>query len=167
MYYKVENKDCGLYKTLLQMRKQELQNEADNIKEISEKYGEWQMCFAYPSQKYYRNRMFTGFLFKDTEKLDLKAWVKDKEFPTYWLPNKRSKSGKEVIKVLESLKFTRFYTLLDALELKPIVGTPFSYPYMEISQQNETIILYLDEKWEPKDENIIEITKKEFQKFTI
>ena len=61
----------------------------------------------------------------------------------------------------EKLKRSFFQTPLDILGLEA-VGR-FHFPFVEII--DKILILYLDDKMEPTDPNVIEITKKEFHEY--
>lgn len=65
MYYKIENKECEIYKKLYSLRSKELHMETDNRQAINEKTGlAWNTYFGNPGQQNYRRvSIFTGFCF--------------------------------------------------------------------------------------------------------
>jgi hypothetical protein len=111
-------------------------------------------------QNLFRVPVYNAFKFCDPNKVDLKVWKEKKDYPGYYVPNKRTKAGREKQKILDSLKVSSIITL------KRILGMNFSerfvFPWVEIVNDN-TIILFIDEEFEPKGEEFIEITKREFE----
>lgn len=92
----------------------------------------------------------------------MKVWVKHKIHTDIFIPNKRTKLGREMDEFLRNgLKASYYYKPLEILGLPHL--NRFSYPYVEIV--GDLILIYLDEKYEPKDENLIEITKREFDSY--
>jgi hypothetical protein len=160
MYYKIENKDCEVYKKLHDLRSKENLMQKENEESICKKVGlEYQKFYGYSGQQQFtRVTTYKGFQFKEPEKIDPKIWKQSKERSDIFVPNKKTKDGKEMSEFLFHLQKSCVYDVFDLLEL-PHLGR-FTFPYLEIS--NGLIILYLDDKHEPVDENIIEITKKEF-----
>lgn len=76
MYYKIENKESEVYKKLYELRKKEIQFEKDNVKAIEEKTGlTWESFLGYAGQQNFnRVTQFTGFNFKEIDKIDSKIW---------------------------------------------------------------------------------------------
>ena len=163
MYYKIENKECEVYKQLHQMRTEEIQIGKDNEKAIEEKTGlKFDTFLGNPGQQNFRRvTRFSGFEFLEPEKVDLKIWKRDKEHPEIFVPNNRTKLGREMADFLANgLKRSRYDRVWEILNLKSLKR--FQFPYVEIV--NDVIIISLDDEHEPSDENVIEITKREFNK---
>lgn len=163
MYYKIENKDCEVYNRLHELRTAEYQIEKDNISAIEEKTGlKWDSFVGHSGQQNFRRTtQYTGFKFTEPEKVDLKIWQVYKENNEYFVPNKRTKLGREMQEFLSNgLKGTLYSKVWDILNLKHIGR--FTFPFVEIC--GDLIIVYLDQKHVPKDENLIEITSVEADK---
>lgn len=161
MYYKIENKNCEVYRKLHEMRTKELKISEENKKAIKEKTGLTFDCFLGSSgqQNFRRVTQYIGFLFKEPEKVDLKIWKKNKDYPEFFEPNRRTKLGREMEEFLRNgLKGSRYDKPLDILGLEP--HGRFTFPYVEIV--GDIILIYLDNNMNPKDENVIEITRTEF-----
>lgn len=161
MYYKIENQECEVYKQLFKMRAEELQILKDNEAMVKEFVGlEWEKIWGHAGQQnLFRTTTYKGFAFKNTDQVCLKTWALDKENEGLYLPNLRTKKGREMRDFLrEKLKRSFFQKPLDILGLE--VVSRFHFPFIEIV--DKLIILYLDDKMEPTDSNVIEITKKEF-----
>lgn len=166
MYYKIENKDCKVYKELYEMRTKELEISEENKKAIEEKTVLTFESFLGKSgqQNFRRVTQYSGFLFNEPEKVDLKIWKKHKDYPDCFEPNKRTKIGREMAEFLSNgLKGSRFNKPLDILGLK--ANGRFTFPYVEIF--GDIILIYLDDNMNPTDENVIEITKREFEQLSV
>ena len=160
MYYKIKNKKSEVYKKLYELRKKELQIEDDNEKAINEKIGlKYEEIFGYLGQQnHQRVTQYSGFCFLEPEKVDLKIWKKIPE--EIYVPNTRTKKGKEMEEFLSnSLQKSNFDYVIDILGLEDL--SRFKFPFVKIAE-NRSIYLFLDDKHEPENEDIIEITKKEF-----
>lgn len=162
MYYKITNKDSEAYKKLHAFRSNELAIEAENTKKVQEivklKYDSF---FGKSGQQHLdRVKTYTGFVFTNPDEVDTKIWrAISEENITCYIPNIRTKVGKEMKKQLSSLKtsfITKFYDVLDI-----DISGRFIFPYLEIVAE-DTLILFLDDRFEMTDENFIEITRKEF-----
>lgn len=102
---------------------------------------------------------YSGFEFKDTDKIDPKVWTKNKEHASVYVPNKRTKAGKEMDEFLKNgLKGSNYNRVFEILNIEH--GHRFTFPYVELVDDVIIIANYQNE--EPKDENVIEITSKEF-----
>ena len=146
------------------MRAEELQSHKDNEAMVKEFVGlEWEKFWGHGGQQnLFRTTTYKGFAFKNTDQVCLKTWTLDKENEGLYLPNLRTKKGREMRDFLsEKLKRSFFQTPLDILGLEA-VGR-FHFPFVEII--DKILILYLDDKMEPTDPNVIEITKKEFHEY--
>jgi hypothetical protein len=167
MYYKIENKDCEVYKKLHALRSKEIQMEEDNLKAVHEKVGlEWNLYLVRKGQQNFnRVTTYSGFGFKEPEKVDLKIWKEDRDNPGCFVPNRKTKSGREMAQFLNNgLKGHWFGIVYDALGLEHPYGK-FSFPFIDICTDvcGEIIIMYFGDKVVIEDENIIEITSKEFE----
>lgn len=166
MYYKIENQDCEVYKKLHEMRTNEIQIQKDNEEAIKEKTGlDYKSYWGQGGQQnFWRVTQYSGFKFTEPEKVDFKIWKRQKDNPEIFVPNKKTKQGQEMGKFLQNgLKGSNFMLPLEILNLEE--HGRFTFPFVEIV--GEIIILYLDDTQEPKDENVIEITKKEFDKIYV
>lgn len=161
MYYKIENKDCDVYKSLHALRTDELRMEEDNRKKIDEKTGlTYQHMYGHRGQSG-MNRVtdFVGFAFHETDKVCLKTWKEHKEHKGLYVPNAKTKQGREMKHFLSyELEKSVYKRLLDVLNIKNQSGR-FQIPYMEIF--GETIVLRLDDDHALFDENVVEITQRE------
>jgi hypothetical protein len=166
MYYKIENKECKVYQELHALRTEELKIEKENIKAIEEKTGlKWKNSFGHHGQQNFRRvTSYSGFEFKETEKVDLKIWKQHKQEQSVYVPNTRTKLGREMQEFLNNgLKGSRYDKVIKILKLDDL--RRFTFPFVEIV--NNIIIIYLDDYHEPKDINVIEITKREFQDYRL
>lgn len=160
MYYKIENKECEVYLKLHDMRTKELQIEKDNEKAIEDKTGlKWEEYFGNSGQQNWnRVTQYKGFIFSEPEKVDLKIWNKNNE--GVFVPNKRTKLGREMSEFLmNGLKGNRYDKPFEILKIQK--QRRFTFPFIEIGN-NDIIVLFFDDNHLPKDENVIEITRKEF-----
>jgi hypothetical protein len=162
MYYKITNKDCDVYQKLHELRTKELKMEEENIQAITEKTGlKWDNSFGHHGQQNFRRvSSYSGFEFKEPEKVDLKIWKIHPEHNTIFVPNLRTKLGREMEEFLRNgLKSSKLRLVLEILKLEDL--RKFSFPFLGIVK-DEIILLFVDDNHEPKDENVIEITKREF-----
>ena len=160
MYYKVTNKESDVYKKLHAMRTEEIARHVRNLKALSEKIPyKWENFYGHQGQQTFtRGCEYVGFKFLD-EVIDLKIWSKANNPKGYYLPNSRTKAGREMKSFLSHLEKGYFKDPLDILGCDDVRGK-FTLPYVEI--EGEVIVIYLDSKQFPTDENVIEITSKEF-----
>jgi hypothetical protein len=164
MYYKIENKECDVYKKLHQMRSEEMQIGKDNLKAIEEKIGlEFVNYLGHNSQQNFRRTSkYNGFEFTEPEKVDLKIWKRHNEHTQIFIPNKRTKSGREMAEfLLNGLKGSIYNRPLKILGLTE--KRKFTFPYVEVI--GDLIIIYLGNNGTPQDKNVIEITRSEFERF--
>jgi len=162
MYYKIEDKDSKVYQELHALRTKELKIEEDNIKAIEEKTGmTWENSFGNHGQQTFRRvSSYQGFEFKETDKIDPKIWKQHKEHAELYVPNTRTKLGREMQEFLNNgLQGSRYDAVINILNLQEL--RRFTFPFVEIV--DDLIIVFLGDDHEPKDQNVIEITKKEFQ----
>lgn len=160
MYYKITNKECNIYKKLHELRVKELQIEEENEIAVKEKTGlDWESFLGRQGQQNFRRTtQYSGFKFTDPEKVCLKTWRTDSDIKDCFVPNRKTKLGREMSQfLLNGLKSSNYGKVYEILKLDH--SNRFCFPYVDI--RNEIVFIYLkDEK--PKDKNIIEITKKEF-----
>lgn len=162
MYYKIDNKESEVYRKLHSIRAEELKFEEENKQLISEKTGlKWERYLGhYGQQNFNRVSTYSGFEFIQPELVDLKIWKRNHEHNSCFIPNRKFKAGREMANFLNNgLKGHWFNVVFKNLGIER-QGGRFVFPYVEIV--GETIILFLDDKIEITDENIIEITSKEF-----
>lgn len=162
MFYKIENKECQVYKELHALRTEELKIEEENIKAIEEKTGlKWKKTLGYHGQQTFRRvSSYLGFEFKEPEKVDLKIWKVSKNENGLYVPNTRTKLGREMQQFLNNgLKGSDYRRVFEILKLDDL--RKFTFPFIEIAK-NENIVIFLGDGHEPKDKNLIEITKSEF-----
>lgn len=160
MYYKIENRECDVYVKLHDMRTKELQIEKDNEEAIKEKTGlKWKEFLGhYGQQNFRRTTQYSGFVFTEPDKVDSKIWNKQED--GVFVPNKRTKLGREMSEFLmNGLTGSRYDKPFKILKIPK--QRRFTFPYIEIGK-NGIIVMYFDERHIPNDENVIEITKKEF-----
>jgi len=160
MYYKITNKESAIYKKLHTMRSKEIKMEKDNIGLIEEKTGlKWSKFYGHSGQQHW-NRVtnYSGFNFITPEKVDVKVWRQHKDNPETFVPNSRTKAGREMESFLQNLPNSPFTQIFDLFKIE--LNGKFTFPYVEIA--GEIIILYLDNDIRNKD--LIEITKTEFEK---
>lgn len=160
MYYKIENKECEVYKNLHALRTKELKMSDENLSAINEKIGlKWESFLGHSGQQNFRRTtQYSGFKFVEPEKVCLKTWQNHKEHNDMFVPNLKTKLGREMSEfLLNGLKGSNYNQVFDILNLEH--SNRFTFPVVHIV--GEIVILYLKDE-EPEDENIIEITKKEF-----
>lgn len=161
MYYKIKNKECEVYKQLHEMRLNELKIEKENVSAICEKTG---LTFdnylgLHGQQNFNRVAQYDGFEFLETEKVDLKIWKRHPQHLSIWIPNKRTKQGREMDQFISNgLRGSVYNQVFKILKCKH--HSKFVLPYVEVCK--EIVLIYLGEDYDLIDENIIEITKKEF-----
>lgn len=162
MYYKITNTASEVYQKLHAMRTQERQWEIDNRKAIEAKTGNtWERYIGRGGQQTF-NRVsnYSGFVFSNTDNICPKTWKQDKDLPSAYVPNMRTKAGKEMSKFLNNLPGHHFGIVFKILGLERPMGR-LTFPFVEISA--ETIILFLDHSLTPTSDDLVEITKKEFE----
>lgn len=160
MYYKITNKECEVYKKLHELRTKELLIKEENEKEINEKTGlEWKSFLGHSGQQNFRRTtQFSGFKFLEPDKVCLRTWKEHSEHKGFFVPNRKTKVGREMSEfLLNGLRGSNYNQVFEILNLEH--SNRFTFPYVEI--EKDIIVVYLKDE-EPKDENLIEITKKEF-----
>lgn len=161
MYYKIENKNCEVYRKLFAMRTHELKVCEENEKTIEKVTGlTWKSFLGYDGQQNFRRTtQYSAFNFIEKEKIDPKVWIlKDDGM---YHPNKRTKKGREMAEFLmNGLKAgNRYDKPFEILGIEP--KRRFVFPFVEIAK-DDIIVCYFDDNHEPNNDNVIEITKSEF-----
>ena len=162
MYYKIENKDNITYQKLHALRSKELQIEKDNDKAISEKIPyKWEGFLGESGQQTIsRVRKYIGFEFTNPSEVDLKIWKEHKEHKGCYIPNKRTKLGKEMNHFLSyELGSSFFKNVFEILGVES--HRRFTFPYVEIA--GDTVLVYLGNNEDPRHKDLIEITRTEFE----
>jgi hypothetical protein len=162
MYFKIDNTTSPIYQKLFQMRIEELEMSLRNKKAITEITGlEWVEYLGYSGQQnFHRVTQFSGFKFTEPEKVNLKIWKRHKKHNDFFVPNKWTNLGREMEGfLLNGLEGRMYDEVFEAVGLESPAGR-FSFPFMDIC--GSLILLFLGGEPELKDENIIEITKTEF-----
>ena len=161
MYYKVINKESEVYKRLREQREKEIAADERNTKKIEELLGfKWTSFYGKLSgQGFRRVTEYSAFVPNEGE-IVTKAVKPSADHPGAYEPNRRTKSGKALFDFLSRGKEQfAYYDVLNILDCNEIYSR-FTIPFMELI--GDTILLYLDEKHIPRYEDVIEITKKEF-----
>ena len=165
MYYKIENKECEVYKKLHAMRTEELSIHIQNRNAIHERVGlKFEKFLGYGGQQNLdRCTTYQGFRFIEPDKVDPKVWIPSKKHDGIYVPNKRTNAGRDMANFLSTgLKHSWYKRPLEILEIEE--GERFTFPYVEIC--GDIILLFLDDDQNPKDDNVIEITRTEFEKLS-
>jgi hypothetical protein len=114
---------------------------------------------GYSNQGARRVTIPIGFYFIDPEKVNANIWKEDKKRKGLFYPSKKSKEGREMQHILDSLKSFSAFKLLDMMNIEYTGIGNFSTPFLELA--GDTLIIVLDDKFEPKIKGFIEITRKE------
>lgn len=166
MYYKIENKKCKVYKELHKLRTEELQIKKDNETSIEQKTGLKFITFlGHNSQQNFRRvPQYSGFKFLQPDKVDLKVWKKDTEHKDIYVPNRKTNLGREMNQfLLNGLRGSNYNKVFEILNIEH--GRRFTFPYVEIA--GGAVIIFLGDNHEPKDKNLVEITKREFNQMIL
>lgn len=162
MYYKITDKSSEVYKKLRDMREKELQVECDNLKKVEELIGFKVGKFIGRLQQntFDRITQYSGFQFPESITPDSKKWKKSDKFDDAYVPNRRTKAGKELYKSLHSLKsVSSTWKLWECVGTGSVYGK-FHFPKLHLS--GDIVLFYLDDQQEPKGDGIIEITRTEY-----
>ena len=166
LYYKVENKDCDLYKRaneFLAMEEKLRETQRNAIESKVPKFSK------YKARKGF-NRIvrYIGFVFDDKESIDPKVWkTKEEDGEMLSTPNLRTKVGKAMDKFLGSFKRTTAWDVdrLLAIDGKSVYGS--FYP-ANLFEFNNRIYIIIDSQFrdvfEKNNADIIEITNGEMAK---
>lgn len=161
MYYKVINKESEVCKKLREQREKEMAADERNKAKIEELLG-----FKFESfwgnkgfQNLFRVTKYTAFIPEDESKVT-KSVRKSEKYKDGYVPNRRSKAGKALSEFLSyGMESFHFRDILEILGCDELYGR-FTVPFMEL--KDDIILLYLDNRNIPVSEDVIEITKKEF-----
>lgn len=162
MYYKIENKESEVYKKLYAMRIEEYEFEEQNKEAIKEKTGlEWGSYLGHQGQQNFdRVTSYSGFAFKDASKVDLKVWKQHDKHKEIFVPNRRTKAGREMSNFLTNgLKRHWYMNVFDNLGIEHPAGR-FKFPFVEVVE--DVIIMYMDDYIDQMPKDVVEITKSEF-----
>lgn len=165
-YYKVDNKNCELFKKtsdFLAMEKELIEIQKKSIEEKVPKFSHYRSMRGFT-----RINRYVGFVFDDQENIDKKVW-KTKEVDGKMLstPNLRTKAGKEMEEFLKSFKRTTCWDVdhLLGIDKKSIYGD--FYP-ANLFKHNDTIYILIDSQYhdifEQENPDVKEITYGEMEK---
>lgn len=160
IYYKITDKESDLYKKLYEQRTMELeahkQNQVTLAKLIPYK---WDIYSGHRDNSFSRIQRYFGFKFENPEEVDMKVWKRDPNHPEIFIPNKRTKAGKEIQKAISNLKCFSFMEIMDILDIKDYCGR-YVIPTLEIA--GDTILVSVDDKHKLTQQDAIMITMDEF-----
>lgn len=162
MYYKITNTKSTVYTKLFKLRTTELEIRKENSKQIEEKVVLKFTNYLGDNSQFNWGRVpyYHGFMFHEPNLVDKKIWKEHPEHKGIFIPNKRTKRGLEMSDFLRNgLRKSNLFTLLEILKLSSV--GKFHFPFVEIA--GRTILLNLSNNHEPKNKNVIEITKTEFE----
>lgn len=163
MFYKLVDKKCEKYKKLYEMRKSEIRIEKENKEAISKRFPDWNGEFMGRRGQYTFGRVstYSGLLFNNPDRLDAKEWKEHKDHPGVYIPNRRTKSGREIrYFFLNGLQRSSFFKFCDIVGVD--VPGKFKFPFMGIGP-DEALFFYFDDQFRPP-EDFVEITRGEFEK---
>lgn len=166
LYYKVENKDCDLFKRaneFLAMEEKLRETQRKTIESELPKFSKYKCVKGFD-----RIVQYTGFIFDDQESIDPKVWkTKEENGVMLSTPNLRTKAGKAMGKFLKSFKRTTVWDVdrLLAIDGKSVYGS--FYP-ADLFVFNECIYILIDSQFrdifEKNNMDVIEITNGEITK---
>ena len=163
LYYKVENKDCDLFKRaneFLAMEKKLRETQRKTIESELPKFSKYKYVKGF-------NRIvqYTGFIFDDQESIDPKVWkTKEENGEMLSTPNLRTKVGKAMNEFLRSFQRTTVWDVhrLLAIDKKDICGSFYNANLFEF---NNRIYILIDSQFrdvfEKNNMDVIEITNGE------
>ena len=165
MYYKIINKESGVYQQLHELRTEEQKIEDENKEAVKNIVGrDWDNFLGQAGQQnYWRVTQYTGFEFKHPDRLPQKTWKQHKEYQEIYIPDNRTRNGKMIKKFLDELphsSITRVFSILGC----ELAGR-FTFPFVEIGKGG-TIVFYMSDRFNEtlkNNKDIIEITSKEFE----
>lgn len=168
MYYKITNRECDVYKKLHTLRSKEIQIEQDNLQAVRNLVGDdWSTYLGHEGQQNFdRVTSFIGFAFRHPENLPAKTWKLDKGGHGVYVPDLRTKKGREIKKALNGLQVSSIRLVYDILGIE-LIGR-FTFPFIEICTGGN-IVIFFDDKTNlcEKFTEIEEITKTEFHNLLI
>lgn len=164
MYYKIENTESKVYTKLKKLLEYEQEIEAENEKLVQQKVvHEYTGFLGYKGQtNFYRVSRYLGFKFKQPELVDENIWKKHQIHKDVFVPNRKTKAGKEIYNFLHNgLEVSDYMTVCEILKIEAI--GKFYFPSLYFV--DDVIIMFLDDKANPKVKELIEITSKEFNQY--
>ena len=162
IFYKITNTECDIYYKLKAQREEELKVAKEN-KEFLERnipYKYERYC-GYTNQGARRIPIAVGFYFVNPEEVDTRGWREDVKRRGLYFPNKRTKAGRDMQALVDHQRGFSGFKLLDMLEID--YYGEFSCPQMWV--EKGVVLVALDDNHHPKDENLIEITRGEFESY--
>ena len=165
LYYKVENKDCDLYKRaneFLAMEEKLRETQRKAIESKVPKFSKFKV-----RKGFFRIVQYIGFVFDENESIDPKVWKKEEDGEMLSVPNLRTKVGKAMNEFLRSFKRTDVFDLhrLLAIGEKDICGSFYNANLFEF---NNRIYIIIDsqfrDEFEKNNMDVIEITNGEMTK---
>lgn len=165
MYYKITNTESKVYKELFSLRTEELEIEKNNNNAVKNVVGcDWDNFLGYDGQQnFFRVRTYTGFAFKHPDRLPAKTWKQHKKYTDIYVPDTRTKNGKQIKKFLDDLPHSSIKKVFSILNC-PLDGR-FVFPFVEIGK-GDVIVFYMSERYDEvlrQNKDIIEITCNEFK----
>jgi hypothetical protein len=166
MYYKIVNQNSKYYKKLKALLEKEEKMKEENKQFVKDLV---QLSFTkfwgiHGQQNYIRVTQYSGFVFHEPEKVDPKLWVKHKTMDGVYVPNKRTKAGREIAEALDNgIQKSWFEEPHDILGVKTPIGE-FCMPV--VLTCGDVLVLHIDDKCNLNNDEIIEITSKEFHDLT-
>ena len=165
MYYKITNTDCDIYKKLYNLRTNEKEIDKRNEAKIKEIVGDdWEECVGwFGQQNIWRCTRYSGFKFNHPENINHKAWKKHKEYEGFFVPDRRTKAGREISDLLRNgLEHSSVITAIEIFECE--ITQSYAYPFIETCKDG-CIVVFMSDKFdlENKFSDMIEITKREFE----
>ena len=165
MYYKIINKDSKVYKELYALRTEETKIEKQNREAVKSVVGgDWDNYLGREGQQnFWRVTQYLGFAFKHPERLPEKTWKQHNEYPDIYVPNLRTKNGKQIKHFLDHLPGSSIKKVFSILGCH--LDGRFTFPYVEIGK-DDVIVFYMSDRFDEeltKNKDIIEITKREFE----
>ena len=164
MYYKILNQESEVYQKLQSLLIEEDAMQKRNEDAVNEKvklkYS--QVLGVSRTRSVYRVQQFEGFNFYDDSKIDPKIWVEFKSHPGIYVPNRRTKLGREMAEFLRNIEHSWMDKVFEIALNREIFIVDGSYRIPICVQRDEVIYLGLDDQFNVENPDIIEITKTEF-----
>lgn len=165
MYYKITNTDCKVYKELHTLRTEEIEIEKKNREAVKNVVGsDWKVYLGQAGQQnLWRVTTYTGFAFNHPERLPAKTWKQHNEYPDIYVPDTRTKNGRQIKKFLNELPGSSISKVFSILGCH--IGGRFVFPYVEIGK-GDVIVFYMSDHFNDtlkSNKDVIEITSKEFE----
>jgi hypothetical protein len=99
-----------------------------------------------------------------------KGWKRVVGYPNGWVPNRRTKVGKQAELVLDELGYEpKGDAIFDAIGIKvPLeIGNKYTYPGIGVSALKDYAVLHWDEEWpDIQHPDLVEITVGEYKRLT-